>query len=492
MKITLLLWFTAVASSAAPAIDGIWKLATPSAEPVTLRLKSAAKSFEGSYAYTPGEFPISETWCEGASVGFTLRVPFAAGAYVRRFDGTVTGDEMELRVTRPTHPNAKVKTQKYIRVSGDPGVYARAVPERVTVPLPLPWDRLAPLPPMGWNSWYAFDVKVDDASIRAMADAMASNGMLAAGYRYLNIDDGWQGTRDPEGNIRPNERFPDMRALSDYVHRKGFLLGIYSSPGPHTCAGFEGSFGHEEQDAKTYAAWGVDLLKYDWCSAGYVMPLSEMGWAYGKMGAALRATGRPIVFSICQYGMMNVAEWAPLTGAHMWRSTVDIKDRWNSMKAISTAQAGLERYARPGAWNDPDMLQASRGGMSAIEYRTQMTLWAMLAAPLLVSSDLRKIGAEDLAILTNPEVIAVNQDRAGKQGRVVASKGDVSAWVRPLASGGYAIAVVNLGDEEATAGFSLTELRVPSGLALRNLWGGAGELPTTLPPHASVMLRAGK
>ena len=264
------------------------------------------------------------------------------------------------------------------------------------LPLPelrdLPDNGLARTPPMGWNSWNRFRTRISDALVREIADAMVSSGMRDAGYVYVNIDDGWQGTRDAQGNIRGNERFPDMTALGNYLHSKGLKFGIYSSPGPRTCAQFEGSYGHEEQDAQTYAAWGVDYLKYDWCSARvvYTTP-DEQRAAYQKMAEALRRTGRPIVYAICQYGQNKVGDWGAKAGGNLWRTTGDIRDTWQSMEQIGFGQLPWVQYSRVGHWNDPDMLEIGNGGMTDVEYKTHMSLWALLAAPLLAGNDVRRI-----------------------------------------------------------------------------------------------------
>jgi len=303
---------------------------------------------------------------------------------------------------------------------------------------------LAPTPPMGWNSWNKFAEKVDDQAVRGMADAVVSSGMKNAGYIYVNIDDTWEGQRDAQGNIQSNSKFPDMKALADYVHGKGLKIGIYSSPGPKTCAGYEGSYQHEEQDAKTWAAWGIDYLKYDWCSAGKVYKPSDMQAVYKKMSDALKATGRPIVYSLCQYGLQKVWEWGPSVGGNLWRTTGDIEDKWDSMAKIGfDRQVNLAKYAGPGHWNDPDMLEIGNGGMNPTEYRTHMSLWAMLAAPLLAGNDLRTMSAETREILTNKEVIAIDQDTLGQQGTRVSKEGAAEAWSRQLANGDLAVGLFN-------------------------------------------------
>src|SRR5882724_10172943 len=232
---------------------------------------------------------------------------------------------------------------------------------------------LASTPPMGWNSWNHFAEKIDARTVRAQADAMVVSGMRDAGYVYINIDDTWEGKRDEKGFIHPNQKFRDMKALTDYVHGKGLKIGIYSSPAAKTCAGYEGTLGHEEQDAQTYADWGFDYLKYDWCqSTGTV---EQMTAAYTKMRDALKKTGRPIVLSLCQYGWGNVWEWGASVGGNLWRTTGDIEDNYESMTKIGFGQAGHEKFAGPGHWKDPDMLEVGNGGMSADEYRTHLSLW---------------------------------------------------------------------------------------------------------------------
>src|SRR5205807_22126 len=255
-------------------------------------------------------------------------------------------------------------------------------------------------------------------------------------YQYINIDDTWEAGRDAQGHITTNKKFPDMKALADYVHGKGLKIGIYSSPGPNTCAGYEGSYGHEEQDAQTYAAWGIDYLKYDWCGARNLYTDQEMRALYQVMGDALLRSGRPILYSLCQYGRAEVWKWGPQVGGNAWRTTGDIRDAWDSMTKIGFDQDELAPYASPGHWNDPDMLEIGNGGMTDDEYRTHMTLWSMLAAPLLAGNDLRSMSDSTREILINREVIAIDQDKEGKQGRRLsksASGPDAQEiWALPL------------------------------------------------------------
>ncbi len=356
-------------------------------------------------------------------------------------------------------------------------------------------QNLAATPPMGWNSWNHFACKVTAADVRAAADRSASNGMKAAGYTYINIDDCWQGKRDSQGNIHANQRFGDMKALADYVHSKGLKIGIYSSPGPKTCAGYEGSYGHEEQDAKQYAAWGFDYLKYDWCSASKVYKPSQMPEVYKKMHDALAKTGRPIVFSLCQYGLDRVWRWGASVGGNLWRTTDDISDRYDRMALIGFEQAGLQPFAGPGHWNDPDMLEVGNGGMSHDEYITHMSLWSLLAAPLLAGNDLSKVSPADLAILTNKEVIAVDQDPKGVQGRRVAEEGPLEVWAKPLADGGYAVGLFNRGESANPVTLNLHELGISGAAHIRDLWAHrdlgsfSGQYTATVPKHGAVMLK---
>src|SRR5215471_3115353 len=315
--------------------------------------------------------------------------------------------------------------------------------------------KLAATPPMGWNSWNHFAKEVSDPIVRAQADAMVSSGMRDAGYIYVNIDDTWEGERDAQGFIHPNSKFPDMKALADYVHSKGLKLGIYSSPGPKTCAKYEGSFGHEEQDAQTYAERGIDYLKYDWCSAR-----GDEKAAYAKMREALQKTGRPMVYSLCQYGRERVWSWGAGVGGNLWRTTGDIQDRYNSMAYIGLGQKGLERYAGPGHWNDPDMLEVGNGGMQEDEYRTHMSLWCLLAAPLLAGNDLTNMSPTTLSLLTNPELIALDQDPAGIQGHRVAQEGPLEVWVKPLADGSKAVGLFNRSNSDAPLTANFREIGV--------------------------------
>jgi len=369
---------------------------------------------------------------------------------------------------------------------------------------------LAQTPPMGWNSWNFFSGKVTGKDIRDSADRIVSSGMKDAGYVYVNIDDTWEGERDANGVLHSNAKFPDMKALADYVHSKGLKIGIYSGPGPKTCAGYAGSLGHEEQDAQLYAQWGIDYLKYDLCS--FIPEVMEkqapndraaqmrlMIAAYDKMAKALKATGRPIVFSLCQYGWDAVWEWAPALGGNLWRTTGDIQPNWDRIYAILSQQAGLEKYSGPGHWNDPDMLEVGNGRLTLAENRAHFSMWAMLAAPLLAGNDLPNMKPEIKAILTNREVVAIDQDPLGKQAGRVYSDGEVEVWSRNLADGARAIAVLNAGDNRySTHPFrlDLAKLGLRGPLQAKDLWTGkpvtlTHNMPLEIASHDVLLVRIG-
>ncbi len=370
-----------------------------------------------------------------------------------------------------------------------------------------PKPALAATPPMGWNSWNHFAEKVTDKTIRDTADAMVASGMRDAGYIYVNIDDTWEGKRDAKGNIQPNEKFPDMKALADYVHSKGLRLGIYSSPGAKTCAGYEGSLGHEQQDADTYAAWGIDYLKYDLCS--YTENLKQqagndhekarevMQGVYSTMQQALARTGRPIVLSLCQYGWEAVWRWGQQAGGNLWRTTGDIEDNYASMSGIGFGQAGLSRFAGPGHWNDPDMLEIGNGGMTPDEYRSHMSLWSLLSAPLLAGNDIPAMTQTTRDILLNREVIALDQDALGRQGDRVYTEGPLEVWSKPLADGSLAVGIFSRWRMPLTLDVPLTRLGLSASAPVhaRDLWKHADLPPVTgsihaqIPPHGVVLLR---
>jgi len=369
-------------------------------------------------------------------------------------------------------------------------------------------SQVALTPPMGWNSWNYFAEKVTDKDIRDSADQIVANGMKDAGYIYVNIDDTWEGERDANGVLHTNSKFPDMKALADYVHSKGLKIGIYSGPGTKTCGGFAASLGHEEQDAKMYADWGIDYLKYDLCS--FIPDVMEkqapndkaaqmrlMFAAYDKMAKALKATGRPIVFSLCQYGWDAPWEWAPAMGGNLWRTTDDINPTWDRIYAILEQQDSLAKYAGPGHWNDPDMLEVGNGKLTIEENRAHFALWAILAAPLLAGNDLPHMTPEVNAILTNRDVIAVNQDKLGKQGTRAYSDGEVEVWTRHLSGGAVAVAVLAAGDSRySTHPFhlDLARLGLHGPQEAKDLWTGkmvtlSGHMPIEITTHDAMIYR---
>jgi alpha-galactosidase len=357
-----------------------------------------------------------------------------------------------------------------------------------------PKDRLALTPPMGWNSWNHFYCNVSDSLIRGTADAMVASGMRDAGYKYVIIDDCWQTSRDARGTIVADPvRFPHgIKTLADYVHSKGLKFGIYTDAGTKTCQGRPGTYGYEEQDARTYAEWGVDYVKEDWCNAkGLNAPKR-----YAIFRKALDKTGRPIVLSICEWGSNQPWEWAPGVG-NLWRTTDDIEDRWPSMLSNLDQSSQHSSVARPGAWNDPDMLEVGNGGMTDDEYRAHMSLWAMQAAPLIAGNDLRTMSEATRIILTNPEVIGVDQDSLGAQGILVQEPApELQVWAKPLRNGSHAVVLLNRSEKADTIAAELPRLGVHTDSAsVRDLWTHAelgkvgGKFSSVVAAHAAMMVR---
>jgi alpha-galactosidase len=343
--------------------------------------------------------------------------------------------------------------------------------------LPALDNGVARTPPMGWNSWNKFACNVTEDAVRTVADAMMKSGMKDAGYQYIVIDDCWQISRDPDGNILADpKRFPHgIKALADYVHSLGMKFGIYSDAGRKTCGGRPGSRGYEFQDARTYAKWGVDYLKYDWCSTNGQTTRES----YRLMRDALQLAGRPIVFSICEWGNSKPWTWAPAVG-HLWRTTTDIKDIWegrmrgNGAGAVTIAdmQVDLADYAGPGHWNDPDMLEVGNGGMNLTEYRSHFSLWSIMAAPLIAGNDIANMKPEIHDILTNKDVIAVDQDALGKQGKRIRHQNDQDVFVKPLDGGGVAVLLLNRGAAEQTISVTWEQLGLAPNQSFsgRDLW----------------------
>jgi len=369
-------------------------------------------------------------------------------------------------------------------------------------------DKIALTPPMGWNSWNCWGLSVDDQKVRQSVDYMISTGLADHGWTYINIDDGWEAPeRAKDGSIVTNEKFPDMKALSDYLHSKGFKFGIYSSPGPLTCGGYLGSYQHELQDAKTWASWGIDYIKYDWCSYGGIAKdnsLPELKKPYLVMRDALEKCNRDIVFSLCQYGMGNVWEWGDEVGGNLWRTTGDITDTWASLSSIGFDQGKSSPFAKPGNWNDPDMmilgwvgwgpsLHATR--LSINEQYTHVSLWCLLAAPLLLGNDLSRLDDFTIALLTNDEVLDIDQDPLGKAAVPVVNKDNIQIWVRDLEDGSKAVGLFNLSDDTQNVTLNWSDIKVEGKQTVRDLWRQKdlgefdGKFETNVYSHGVVFLK---
>ena len=368
-----------------------------------------------------------------------------------------------------------------------------------------PATMLAATPPMGWSTWNHYAHAISDKLIREQADAMVASGMKDAGYVYVHIDGGWEGQRDANGVLHPLPTFPDMKALGDYIHSKGLKFGLYSGPGPVTCAGAEASYGHEEQDAAMFASWGVDYLKYDLCSYRIIMQEESGGdvtkaeammrGAYEKMHQAILKTGRPMVFSMCQYGLGEVWTWGPQVGGNMWRTSNDINDTYERMMSIADRQARLARYAGPGHWNDPDFLEVGNAGMNYEEQKSHFSMWALMAAPLMAGNDLTKMSDETKSILLNREVIAVDQDALGKAGDRVWQEGPLEVWAKPLSGGEVAVGLVNQLESPTHVTVRLEDVGVSGDAQARDLWEHKdlgvvhGSYTAVVPGHGVAMLR---
>lgn len=386
-------------------------------------------------------------------------------------------------------------------------------------------DKLALTPPMGWSSWYMAYTNISDKLIRDQADAMITSGMADHGYSMINIDDGWNiklDSNDPEiggvpreanGDLRTNKRFPDMKALTDYVHGRGLTAGIYIGPGPRSCGGYEASYGHEEQDARSFARWGFDFLKYDLCSYRKMIkdPTSreEQRKPYEVMNAAVQKLDRDFVFNFCQYGLANVWEWGRETGGNFWRTTGDVGgggrgDLWSKVEKIGFAQAGKEKYAGPGGWNDPDNIligqilwdrKLTPTPLTKDEQYTYVTLWSISAAPLVFGGDMTKLDDFTLSLLNNDEMIDINQDTLGKAGYPVAYQGSSEIWYKPLEDGSVALAFFNRGNDETRITAKWQDLRLDGEWVVRDVWQRkdagifTGEYTAIVPKHGSHYVR---
>jgi alpha-galactosidase len=400
-------------------------------------------------------------------------------------------------------------------------------------------DQIALTPPMGWNSWNCFAGEVSQDRVKRAADALVKSGLANHGWTYINIDDFWQNHRDSKdatlhgafrdtnGFIVPNSRFPDMKGLADYVHGLGLKIGLYSSPGPWTCGGCAASWQHEQQDAQTYAKWGFDYLKYDWCSYGSIADgkiatdKNIPSWSEGKgkndvavakypyevMGKFLREQNRDIIYSLCQYGMADVWNWGGSVNGNCWRTTGDITDTWRSMSGIGFKQDQAAPHAQPGNWNDPDMLVVGEVGwgnlhpsrLSPDEQYTHISLWCLLAAPLLIGCDMEKFDAFTLNLLGNDEVLAIDQDALGKSATCIITDGSVKIYAKDLEDGGRAVGFFNLGVTPAEISFKdFAKLNLSGQQTVRDLWRqknlatvdtANGALPLTIPAHGVVLCK---
>jgi alpha-galactosidase len=381
-------------------------------------------------------------------------------------------------------------------------------------------DTICLTPPMGWNSWNSWACAVDDTKVRASAKAMVDSGLADHGWTYINIDDCWmrkEGSNDPviggpvrdkDGYLLTNAKFPDMKALTDYIHSLGLKVGIYISPGPDTCAGYVGSWQYEQKDAQRFAEWGFDYLKYDWCGYGKIAPnpsLEELKKPYSVMRKELDAVDRDIVYSLCQYGMGDVWKWGAEVGGNCWRTTGDITDTWGSMAGIGFKQADLYSYAGPGHWNDPDMLVVGNVGwgpklhpskLTPDEQYTHISLWCLLSSPLLIGCPIEQMDAFTLNLLTNDEVLDISQDSLGQQARRVAQAGDTEVWAKKLEDGSYAVGLFNLNawtKQKITVNWQDMELKGQS--RVRDLWRQKNlgkyrsSFTANVPAHGVVLIR---
>ncbi len=439
---------------------------------------------------TPGRPFIFKIPAVGAR-RFSVTGSVPSGLKVDLTTGIITGSVAKAGTYKfsVTARGAGTDTREYTIVAGD--------------------HKLALTPPMGWNSWNIWATSVDAAKVRASADAFVKAGLADYGYQYINIDDAWEGKRDINGMIQTNSKFGDMKALADYVHSQGLKLGIYSGPGPRTCAGYEASYKHELDDARQYANWGIDYLKYDWCSYGELFPhptLPEMKLPYLVMRESLDQVDRDIVYSLCQYGMGDVYKWGKQIGGNLWRTTGDITDTWSSMSGIGFQHSEKAMGVSPGGWNDPDMLVVGQLGwgpkprpsrLTPNEQVTHITLWSMLAAPLIIGCDLTKMDDFTKRLLCNHDVIEVDQDPLGKPATRRMKSGDLEVWARPLWDGTTAVALFNRGLEPAKITANWKDLGISGSQPVRDLWlmrnlGRFLSLSAKVPAHGAMLYRIGK
>ncbi|MEA2825215.1 MAG: alpha-galactosidase [Alphaproteobacteria bacterium] len=524
------------ASALPRVLEGRW--AAQQASPGSAAPIEAALVFTGNRGTMhvgADDWPLFDVKETGTSIAFTLVIPGAPYVTIH-YSGVLTGDGLELasldegqgiftltarRAGSMEAPLASTLAPSLVPAlpgRNEPPVALltppppppeafpappRALPAVPMVPTPsasssreVAPNNLAQTPPMGWASREKLGTDIDDDVIRQAAEGLDEAGLRTAGYVTVEIDDGWQGMRDAKGALRGNEKFPDMKALGDYIHSKGLKFGLQTSAVAKSCNGFEGSLGHEAQDAETFASWGVDYLIYDMCGAdGIYGTRAEQRAAFEKMAAALRASGREIALAISQNGAFDVAQWGAKTGANLWRTGRDLEPDWQSITEAGFGQNGKEAFAGPGHWNDPGLLQTGNGAMTPDEYRTQLNLWAVLAAPFMLGNDVRIMTRETVSALTNAEVIAIDQDPLGRQGKRVSQNGATEVWARPLADGSTAAAFFNRGDQSAAVAVSWQQLGIDGPRHVRDLWWHQN-LSTAnqryvvfLTPHTSLLVR---
>jgi alpha-galactosidase len=498
-------------------LDGLWTAEQTGA-------KSSA-SVTGNLVFTGNrgvmhagadDWPLFDVRDTGADVTFSLVIPGTPYTTVR-YAGTLAGDMLQLQgldgdqasfhLTARRGTTAVMSNGPLIASINPPSNAQRDRPPLAAsagppakLPLPplrdMPPNALFKTPPMGWASRQKLGADMEDDDIRQAAESLEETDLRSKGYTLVEIDEGWQGARDANGVLHAGAKFPDMKALADYVHSKRLKLGLAVSAAPKSCGGFEGSYGHEADDAKLFAAWGIDYIVYDWCGADSLYPSqAEQRAAYQKMSEALRASGREIAFGISQKGAFDVANWGAKAGANLWRTAPDVEDTWNSVTQAGFAENGKEANAGPGHWNDPGLLQTGNGGMTPDEYRTQLNLWAVLAAPMMLGNDVRIMTKETLATLGNAELIAIDQDSLGRQAKRVAQNGQGEVWARPLADGSIAVGFFNRGDDSVAVAVTWQQLGIEGPRRVRDVWrhddaGMAnGRYGVFLSGHSSLLLR---
>lgn len=502
-------------------------LSLAAATSTQVRLVAPARpGIEVRYRYQDGESTRQVTSTQ--VIPYLLTPPDAAAAALHgpRVLGARPGNPILIRIAATGRAPLRLGVKNLppgLRLNEQTGVISGSIAQRGSYPLEL-WasnalgrarrkltvvvgDRLALTPPMGWNSWTAYGLDVSDPLVRKAAEELISSGLAAHGWNHINLDDGWEASRrQPDGEITGNERFPDMRALGDFLHAKGLKFGIYSSPGALTCGRYLGSLGHEQQDALTYARWGVDYLKYDLCTYVDTMSaaqtLAEHQKPYQLMGEVLQKLPRDINYSLCQYGLHDVWNWGASVGANSWRTTWDVEDNWESILKIGFTQSAHAAHAGPGHWNDPDTLVVGRLGwgnglhpsrLTPDEQYSQVSLWSLLAAPLLIGNDFAQLDAFTLNLLTNDEVIDINQDELGKAAHRVYEQDHWQVWVKALAGGGRAVGVFNLGSAYRRFQLQPDMLAMKGVMKVRDAWRQrdlgrfSSGMTVALPAHGAAL-----